>query len=558
MINNKIELISKIESGILKEHCAQNVELKRSWNDKHGKRISSLCNKISYPKMWLIVGVDDDGSVYGHDESWAKATEEVISQHLNKKLDPVLACDTITCEVINSGWIVILELRNPGAVVKWESCAYKSSGTTSENMSPEEIMELTMELPGLADYSKQIIDRNVNNDIVNIFCDDVRAKNNDLISTTSDEELIRKIKMHSTNAENILLGNIKYRVIKTDKNNEIIENSTHCGLYNILTPTFFEEVKQWFQCLNPKSNLLSDKILRESLANTVAHAAYSENDGEILIELFHNKLTISNLCFPEYAAFANKWFSRIHKSPNSFLMESLRMVRKVDELGRGKNLIFTESLKNGYSPPIVEITNVGRYNRWTLNIYCGASDQKNIRLYEKISEAYQDLNKSLIAFALVLWRDIKVSQILDYFGKEERKALAEVLADLNGPIYYFKSEDEIVLNRWVRLLIEEGCESKSFTPFEEKNLYNFARDMRSYHGGYITPMELRSLANMSESSSERTLSSKLIKKWENEGKMIKVKKGQYQFTSSEEESRTERALKLLEIFENNQRDKSST
>ncbi len=412
MINNRIELLSEIKNGALKEHCAHNVELKRSWQDKYGKKISSLCNKISCSNMWLIIGIEDDGTIYGHDETWAKTTEEVISQHLNKKLDPVLACDSITCEVINSGWIVILELGNPGAVVKWENYAYKSSGTTSEKMSPEEIMELTMELPGLTDYSKQVTDRNVNNGIVNIFCQDARTNNNDLISTTSNEELIHKIHMHSTNAEKILLGEIKYRIVKTNSNNEIIENSTYYGLYNILTTQFFEEIKQWFTHLYPEMNALSDKILRESLANSVAHASYNENDGEILIELFHNKLTISNLCFPEYATFANKWFSRIHKSPNSFLVELLRMVRKVDELGRGKNIIFTESLESGYSPPIVEVTNVGRYNRWTLNIYCGSSNQKNIRLYKKIKEIYGDLNKSLIAFALVLWRDIKVSKIL--------------------------------------------------------------------------------------------------------------------------------------------------
>lgn len=558
MINDKIELISEINKSTLKEYCFSNIELKPSWNDKHGKKISSLCNKITCPKMWLVVGVEDDGSLSGHDESWAKATEEVISQSINRKLDPSLACENITCEVINSSWFVILELRNPGQVVKWENSAYKSSGSTSKKMTPEEIMQLTIELPGLTDYSKQIIERNVDEEIVSIFCQDIRDNNNDLVCVASNEELICKIQVHSTNAEKILLGQTKYRVVKTDKDNNIIENSTFYGLYKLLTTDFFEEIKQWFKQNNPKSEILSEKILRESLANTVAHAAYNENDGEVLIELYFDKLTISNLCFPEYAAFANKWFSRIHKAPNSFLMEALRIVKKVDELGRGKNIIFTESLKCGYRPPIVEITHVGRLDRWTLNIYCGTSDERNIRIYEKIKESYQDINKSLIAFALVLWRNVTVTKILDYFGKEEHKVLAEVLTDLNGPIFYYRDEDRIVLNRWVRLLLEEGCEAKSFTPFEEDGLYKFARDMRNYHGGYVTPQQLRRLANMSESSSERTLSCKILKKWEKEKKIKKIKQGSYQFTSSEEISRTERALKLLEDFEKHQKDKKET
>ena len=82
--------------------------------------------------MWFVVGIDDDGTLYGHDESWAKATEEAVSQNINNKLDPNLACESITCEVFDSQWVVILELRNPGAVVKWDKNAYKASGTTTE------------------------------------------------------------------------------------------------------------------------------------------------------------------------------------------------------------------------------------------------------------------------------------------------------------------------------------------------------------------------------------------------------------------------------------------
>lgn len=178
-----------------------------------------------------------------------------------------------------------------------------------------------------------------------------------------------------------------------------------------------------------------------------------------------------------------------------------------------------------------------------------------MRIYEKIKETYKETNKSLIAFALILWRDTPVSKILNYFGSEEHRKLAEVLTDLNGPIYYYKEDDKIVLNRWVRLIIEEGCESKSFTQYEEDRLYNFAHDMQKYHGDLITPKELRRLAYMSESSSERTLSSKIISKWETEKRIKKIKRGTYKFTSSEEISRTERALKLLELFENQQKEK---
>ena len=79
MINNKIELLEKIKNQLIKEYLFNNVELKRSWDTKYGKRISSLCNKINLKKMWFIVGIEDNGILSRHSESWAKSTEEIIS-----------------------------------------------------------------------------------------------------------------------------------------------------------------------------------------------------------------------------------------------------------------------------------------------------------------------------------------------------------------------------------------------------------------------------------------------------------------------------------------------
>lgn len=195
MIKTKSELLTAISTCNLKEHSSHNVELKRSWDSKHGKKISSLCNKTAYDKMWFIIGVDDNGILYGHDESWAKTTEEAISQNLNSKLDPLLACESITCEVIDAKWFIVIELRNPGAVVKWEGSPYKALGTTSEKMSPEEAMQLTIELPGLIDYSRQKSDRDVDAELAVIFCNDIRQQNSDLEVEADNEALLEKIKI---------------------------------------------------------------------------------------------------------------------------------------------------------------------------------------------------------------------------------------------------------------------------------------------------------------------------------------------------------------------------
>lgn len=97
--------------------------------------------------MWLVVGIENDGRLSNHNEQWAKTSEEALSQQLNQKLDPFQACTSIRCENINNSWVVILELNNPGTVVKWDKVAYKAIGTTSEKMDPDEIMTMTIQLP---------------------------------------------------------------------------------------------------------------------------------------------------------------------------------------------------------------------------------------------------------------------------------------------------------------------------------------------------------------------------------------------------------------------------
>ena len=51
---------------------------------------------------------------------------------------------------------------------------------------------------------------------------------------------------------------------------------------------------------------------------------------------------------------------------NGLLMEVLRVAGHVDELGRGKNLIFSDSIKNGKRSPEVILERAGRYDRWKL------------------------------------------------------------------------------------------------------------------------------------------------------------------------------------------------
>jgi predicted HTH transcriptional regulator len=537
MIKTVEEIIEKITSGTLQEYRSENLELKETWSHDVGKKISAFANSIFEGPIWLCVGIDDGGNICRNDETWAKRTEETISQHLNQYLDPQITCSKITCHSINNQWFVVIPYENPGAVVYWNKKAYKSAGTTILEMTPVDIMQLTVKLPGLADYTAQRRISVVDDSLVNIFAECVSRMNHDVpivnVKGLSCRDILCRFGIEESVASYILFGPCRYRIVFYDVEGSPTRNEVRTGLFKLLSESFRNEVNGWTEHFKTNETAaFPERALREALANAVAHAAYVENDGEVLVEIFTDKVCISNLCMRESAFFANKWFSRARNTVNRTLMEMLRIAGFVDELGRGKNLIFAESLRNGKRPPEVVIEPAGRYERWRLYLYGGPKNTVQLKLLAQIRQRYPEEQKALIANALVLWRGRAVSDIKQYIDGESSNLFAEVLADTYGPIFYYKKNDEIVPRRWVKVLLGEGKDSKQLSPSEEAALLDFVRKLQAdYHGGFITPKELRALGDMGETPSARVACSALLKKWQKQNILINVKKGLYQFKS---------------------------
>lgn len=535
MIKNTEDILRMIGEGPLREFCVNNLELKSSWKQDVGQKISGFANSVLDGSIWLCVGIDDDGTPCGHDESWAKQTEETISQHLNQYLDPQITCSSVACHSVNGAWFVTIRYENPGAVVYWNRKAYKGVGTTILEMTPAEVMQLTVSLPGLTDFTAQPYATELDDSMVARFGELVsQAKQNvpinDISGLTSDE-LLHRLGINGTQASHILFGPCAYRVVQYDSEGVPVRNETRAGLFGLLDEPFRLEIQNWTrQFVDTTSQPYPENALKEALANAVAHAAHVERSGDVIIEMFPDRVCISNLCMPESAFFANKWFSRAHNTVNRTLMEVLRMAGFVDELGRGKNLIFAESLRNGKLPPEVAIESGGRYDRWRLFLYGGTQNVIQLRLLERIREIYPDGQKALIANALVLWRGRSVTDIRKYVDGESSALFADVLTDLHGPIFYYQERDSIIPRRWVRVLLGEGKDSKQLSPGEEKELLDFARKIQTeFHHGYLTPKQLRDLAGMGESPAEKVQTSRLLRKWTQEGAVTSVRKGLYVF-----------------------------
>lgn len=552
MIENIEDLLNEIRNGNSQEHKHENIELKESWHQKYGKDLSALGNKLHNPCCWLVVGVKDDGSLAGKSEAKAVETERIISQQINEYLDPIQACKQIICREVSGSWIVVVCIKNPGDVVYWGNDVYSASGTTSHLLSPDEILGLRIQLPGLTDYSSQLAQGEYDENLVHCFMQEVKKSGHFLEIAEDPLESLQRLSICDKQVSRILFGNCGFRLIKFDKFGDPIANIKYLGLYRVLTDKFQDEIQKWTaEQLNINISPYPEKALREALANAVAHAAYFEQDGDLILELYPDHLSISNLCLRESVYFANRWFSRSHKTINSLLMETLRIAHQVDELGRGKNLIFSHSIREGKHPPEVIIEKAGKYERWKLLLYGGTTDKLLLRLLERIKEVYKDDQKSLIAFSLVLWRDKKVQEIKKYVDGDFSRQFADVLSGLKGPIFYYEQEDQIFLVRWARVLLGDGKDSKSLSHTEEKRLKEFTYNVcTEFYDHEITPSILRSTAQMGNTGSEKSLLSTILIRWEREGLIRKISRGKYRWIKRPEDPNANTRLQnLRKLFE---------
>ena len=563
MISSLTDVLAKVAAGSLVEHKHGNVEAKRSWDEKYGQKISALANRRDQEVAWLVIGVNDDGTLAGHSEAWAKKWEETMSQHLNSRLEPVQTVRSLGAHQVSEAWIIVLEIRNPGAVVRWNRRAYKGAGTSKLEMTPEEVMELQVALPGLHDFSAQPASWEASDhQLIQRFATHLESREEEPdwnnIVRSEPSTVLQRLRIDGRQAARILFGSGHFRFVVLDDAGDPIRNEKHVGVFRLLTEEYREAIQEATRSLtNAQGEVYPKRALEEALANAVAHAAYFERDGDIIVEVTPSHLSVSNLCLRESTFFANKWFSRSHSTVNALLMETLRVARFVDELGRGKNVIMAEALKAGHRPPIVLTENAGRYNRWKLLLHGGRQDDNYIKVLRRLREHYKDEKKALLANALIHWREQPLSNLRAYVDDESLPLFSEVLADPEGPIILDGEGDKITVKRWVSVALDEGKDSKSFSAVEERAIIKALRSRAGKRGGEFKPADLREVAGMGTTASEQVLSSNILKRWRTEKVVERVKHGVYRFTGSADPTHPDQMLELLKrILEENKAEPS--
>ena len=529
----KTVLLKKLSSQQLTE--SKNVEFKSQWHQDYGKSISAIGN--GEEGGWLIVGIDDKGVLSGKNSDWIKKQETSIENHISQYLKPNSTVQSISVEVLNNKKFMLIEIINPKAVVSWNEKFYKRVGTRTEEMIPGEKQELELKRPGL-DFSSFDYKGKISSSLVLDFAGFLKNGNEDWVKLSADN-VLSKLNIKDKNVSGILFGGFSFRVAHYNQESELTDQDEKEGLYSLLKEDFIQHIQSWTRTkgisLIPGSLSITeekpypDSVLREILVNAVAHSAFEKQEGEITVELYRNRIKVSNHCSAKATAFISKKFSQGHFSYNPFLMKILRQAKFSDEFGTGKNKIFKYMIESGRREPLFEYQKISDdYGIWSVTIYNEQPNKNFLRLLKKFKKLYEsNTDKYKISAALVLWRNKTLEEIFSYIDDYHKRLIVEILSNNDSPFlltreYSQKNKKKpvakILLKRWVKVQLE-GQESKVFSKAEENTfkgiLQNYA--YKENRGGYITNKEARQLFGLSNSQSEIVQLTKLFQHWEKKG-----------------------------------------
>ncbi|MBT3980058.1 MAG: hypothetical protein HOE90_01825 [Bacteriovoracaceae bacterium] len=521
---NRKELIQKIENESLLEVTESLIELKSTWAQSYGKKICGIANHLSRNGGWLVVGISDAGKLLGKDAKWLTETERMVSSHIAQFLEPDFSVVNIKGENLEKGAILIIEIESPNEVVRWNDKPYKMIGTACSEMTQENVLDLTLKLPG-SDFSKMEYQGNTDGPLIIEFAQKVeengKFEEGFSVSNSTASQMLSKFVIENKKASGILFGDFKTRVVFYNEDDDILSKQEKSGLYSILRDDFVEEIQNWTRGKaqsSEKSLSITDEVpypkkaLREVLANAVAHAKYSKDQGGLLIEVYPSRITITNNCNMEAKYFVNKWFSKAHKTTNNLLMECLKMAGISDELGSGKRRIFRTMIERGKREPIVGFEEYGTYATWSITLYNEESNKNLLNLIERLKTNFPNADERRVATALVLWSNKNWDEIDECLDEHYKDIANRVVSSDMTPVSLINGK--LYQKRWVTVALE-GQVTRKFTVAEEIQLKSFLNEI-AYTGtrqGYITFDEMRKFIGMSDTKTENSQLSRMFSKW---------------------------------------------
>lgn len=530
------------QSHPIKEIKFPRFELKAEWNKKHGSDISAIANHDSMLGGWLVVGICDNGKLMGKNIKWAESTEKDISCQVNEFLSPFYAVANIFVREFPEGCCILIDIKNTGDLIEWDGKAYKLTGTSSTEMTPDEKISLALKMPG-DDFTKKEWEGSVDSSLVLKYARKVKDADprelSEELENLSSNQILQILHIKNTYVAHILFGNIPVRIAYYDENEDVIDTQTKYGAYSILSDEFISEIQNWTRKEAQSTSNVSisaveevpypTEALREILANAVAHALYQKNEAEIIVDLFPDRLVIRNNAFIEARAFSKQWFARQTHVKNKLLMVVLRMAKISDELGSGKMKVYRLMLEGAKREPIIEFEDLRGYGKWKITLYNQERDHHFKSLLQRLFDTLPSKNHARLAAALILWKENTWSNILEKLDEHFKLFAKEIIASSNSPVLII--DNKVFLKRWAEVILT-GQATKPFSLAEENSFYKLlqARAFKLSAKGLISTSEARKLIGLSDSRAEITQLSNLFRKWKKE-KMVEQeeKRGEWRF-----------------------------
>ena len=275
------------------------------------------------------------------------------------------------------------------------------------------------------------------------------------LSQLSSAEILQTLRIDGKMAAGILFGDFSVRIGYYDKDDKLASNVEKKGLYSILRDDFIEQIQSSSEkkggTVEGNSTFLKEyrpyppELLREILANSVAHSLYQRWQGEIIVDIHLNRVTVRNNAPLEAEAFAGQWFSKNAMVKNKLLMTTLRAAKITDEMGSGRAKIFRLAIEAGKEEPIVEFIKLKNFAKWHTTV-C------NSQRHEHIDNLLQELaslptpDHSRIALAMVLWREHSWSSITARLDTYYQRIADEVVKHSDSPVVI--ADDKILVKSW--------------------------------------------------------------------------------------------------------------
>ena len=250
-------------------------------------------------------------------------------------LNPSAIVQSILIESFEKKYFIVIEVITPPSIVSWNQKYYKRNGSSTVEMSPGEKKQLELKRPGF-DFSNLKYEGGINSSLVLDFASFLPKDNGDWMKLSSDE-VLSKLNIKNRNVAGILFGDFSFRLVHYKADFEVLDQKETKGFISLITREFYTaysimDTKEIYYikirliiCYGRK-NHIQMMPLREVLVNAVAHSAFENRGGGIKVELYPDRIEVSNHCLQEAEAFINKRFSK-----DSFFSK----------------YVFNESIKNG-------------------------------------------------------------------------------------------------------------------------------------------------------------------------------------------------------------------